>query len=238
MSGNLNYNPSNGPVVAPWLSWGPYLWADGPIPRSDRFNWLCSDLQNDFTHPSSTGIAKVASELLCFFKTDPTAVPWFLRKTIINQPPACAPSTDVTNGPAPLRVHFAANANDPGGGIRSYNWTFDDGTFSTNANPGKVFFLPGIFRARLTVTDTDGNTATGTVTINVSTAGAVLNSATYTSNGFEFSLTGTTNLNRVIQASTDLNQWLTLWTNRGPFVFTDRMASNFPVRFYRAISAP
>src|SRR6185503_5707853 len=40
-----------------------------------------------------------------------------------------------------------------------------DGTFSTNANPRKHFPAPGSYHARLTVTDLNGNTATGTVTI-------------------------------------------------------------------------
>ena len=61
-----------------WLAWGPYLWADGLVPRSDGLTWLCSDLQDDGTHPSATGRQKVAGILLNFFKTDETARPWFI----------------------------------------------------------------------------------------------------------------------------------------------------------------
>ena len=67
--------------VAPWLSWGPYLWVDGTQPRSDGLVWLCSDTTRDFTHPSSSGQTKVANQLLAFFKTDPTATPWFLSNS-------------------------------------------------------------------------------------------------------------------------------------------------------------
>ncbi|MEO6458455.1 MAG: hypothetical protein ABIO92_09330 [Chloroflexia bacterium] len=63
----------------PWLAWGPYLWADGTTPRSDGLTWLCSDFQNDGTHPSTSGRQKVATMLLNFFKTNESARPWFLR---------------------------------------------------------------------------------------------------------------------------------------------------------------
>ncbi|MCI0586056.1 MAG: hypothetical protein L0323_04345 [Planctomycetes bacterium] len=74
----LNFGPANGPVVSPWIAWGPYLWADGLTPRSDGLAWQCSDLTNDGTHPSPSGRTKVASLLLDFFKTDATAKSWFL----------------------------------------------------------------------------------------------------------------------------------------------------------------
>jgi len=74
----LNYDPANGPVESPWLAWGPYLWADGLVPRSDGLIWQCADFQNDGTHPSDSGRNKVANLLLEFFTTDPTATPWFL----------------------------------------------------------------------------------------------------------------------------------------------------------------
>jgi len=78
-SPNLNYDPAKGEVKAPWLSWGPYLWADGLRPRSDGLIWECDDLSDDGTHPSIQGRTKVANLLLTFLKTDPTARPWFLK---------------------------------------------------------------------------------------------------------------------------------------------------------------
>lgn len=65
---------------APWVAWGPYLWADGLTPRSDGLTWPCSDFAADGTHPSSTGRQKVAQLLLTFFQTDPTAPEWFVRR--------------------------------------------------------------------------------------------------------------------------------------------------------------
>lgn len=77
---SLNFDPDRGPVHAPWMAWGPYLWADGLTPRSDGLTWACTDLGDDGTHPSPAGVEKVASMLLNFFKTDSTASPWFLAR--------------------------------------------------------------------------------------------------------------------------------------------------------------
>ena len=76
----LNYNPANGPVMAPWLSWGPYIWANGLNPRSDGLTWSCQDIANDGTHPSSPqGRDKTAGLIVNDFKFDDTIVPWFLN---------------------------------------------------------------------------------------------------------------------------------------------------------------
>jgi lysophospholipase L1-like esterase len=73
----LNFNSARGAVLAPWLAWGPYLWADGLNARSDGLVWECADFQSDGTHPSSSGSAKVAQMLLRFFQTDPIASRWY-----------------------------------------------------------------------------------------------------------------------------------------------------------------
>ncbi len=74
---SLNFDPKKGAVKAPYLSWGPYLWADGSNPRADGLVWLPGDLTSDCTHPSETGKQKVAAMLLDFFKNDSTTRPWF-----------------------------------------------------------------------------------------------------------------------------------------------------------------
>jgi hypothetical protein len=77
----LNFHPERGPVRAPWLSWGPYLWADGVKPRGDGLTYARSDFGPDGTHPSNVdGRTKVGKLLLDFFKTDPTTRPWFLGR--------------------------------------------------------------------------------------------------------------------------------------------------------------
>jgi hypothetical protein len=76
---NLNFDPTQGPVLAPWIDWGPYYWANGMIPRSDGLVWTCQDLTDDGTHPSDpVGRLKVSTQLLNFLKSDDTASLWFL----------------------------------------------------------------------------------------------------------------------------------------------------------------
>jgi hypothetical protein len=75
--GDLSYERA-----APWLAWGPYLWADGSSPRSDGLYWLISDFQNDGTHPAQSGQQKVGRELLQFFKTSPVTRCWFLASGV------------------------------------------------------------------------------------------------------------------------------------------------------------
>jgi lysophospholipase L1-like esterase len=75
----LNYDPAKGAVRAPWIAWGPYLWADGVKGRKlDGVVWLHDDLGPDGTHPSDAGRRKVARQLLDFLRTDPTANGWVL----------------------------------------------------------------------------------------------------------------------------------------------------------------
>jgi len=77
----LNFDPAKGKAKAPWLSWGPYLWANGTTKRADGFSYEEDDFRaEDRTHPSPQGMLKVGRLLLEFFKTDTTTRGWFLRR--------------------------------------------------------------------------------------------------------------------------------------------------------------
>lgn len=73
---SLNFDARNG-MKAPWLSWGPYFWANGTAKRTDGFSYSPSDFVDDGTHLSASGQEKVGRLMLHFFQTDATARPWF-----------------------------------------------------------------------------------------------------------------------------------------------------------------
>jgi lysophospholipase L1-like esterase len=76
----LQYDASKGAVRAPWIAWGPYLWADGTKGRKqDSLVYGREDVGPDGTHPSAQGQRKVGQLLLDFLKSDATARPWFVR---------------------------------------------------------------------------------------------------------------------------------------------------------------
>ena len=96
-----------GPAIrSPWLSWGPYLWADSLNPRNgDGLTWAVTDFLADGTHPSATGRLKVAHMLLDFLKSDPTARPWFVKEQ--------ASGVDDRNGFVPREIGLGQNYPNP-----------------------------------------------------------------------------------------------------------------------------
>jgi hypothetical protein len=78
LAGDVSYDDGD----APWIAWGPYLWADGLNARSDGLTWQRSDFVSDGTHPSTTGRQKVASMLMEFMLDSPFTRPWFAGAVI------------------------------------------------------------------------------------------------------------------------------------------------------------
>jgi hypothetical protein len=101
---SLNFDPAAGAVEAPWLAWGPYLWADGLTPRADGLTWACSEFSaTDGTHPSTSGRDKVADSLLVFFQTDETTRPWYTREVAGAPASGTGTSMDLRVAPNPAR---------------------------------------------------------------------------------------------------------------------------------------
>jgi hypothetical protein len=87
-----NYDPAKGVVRFPWVTWGPYMWADGVKGRRDGVKWAREDFGGDGMHPSERARARVAKMLLDFLKTDPTAKPWFTGDGQVTPAPTPMPN--------------------------------------------------------------------------------------------------------------------------------------------------
>jgi hypothetical protein len=116
---SLNYDPGRGAVEAPWLSWGPYLWADGLNPRSDGLTWPCSYFQSDGTHPGTGARRLVADSLLAFVQHDPTTVPWWSGRPVTGAPTDGSPAAGLSLAIAPnpnsgsSRILFTSLRGEP-----------------------------------------------------------------------------------------------------------------------------
>jgi hypothetical protein len=64
--------------IAPWVAWGPYLWANGATPRADGLSWLRGDFEADGETLSPSGAVKGAKLLFDSLLHEPTAKGWFL----------------------------------------------------------------------------------------------------------------------------------------------------------------
>lgn len=75
----LAFDATQGKARVPWISWGPYLWANGATPRADGLVSRREDFRaDDGTHHSAAGAKKIGSKVLDFFMTDTTTRPWFV----------------------------------------------------------------------------------------------------------------------------------------------------------------
>ena len=122
---------------------------------------------------------------------------------------------------------------------------------------GTLTFLPGYSTGTATLSVTVNNgaksnnivTRTFTVTLVPRTASTSLAASTRTvipavtltsvaraNNRFAFGVAGVSGYQYVVEASTDLVNWVPVYTNNAPFTFTDPDAGKFSQRFYRSVS--
>jgi hypothetical protein len=85
------------------------------------------------------------------------------------------------------------------------------------------------------VTDNDGNAVTRSLSITI--AAVELGGASFTTNQFQFTVSGVTNYHYVVQRSEDLVEWLAVATNQGPFLFIEADLTA-PQRYFRALAQP
>ena len=93
-----------------------------------------------------------------------------IRYNISNRPPVALVSASPMKGVAPLVVAFSsADSIDPEGGSLTRQWSFGDGTISSEVNPVHTYLNQGSFTARLTISDGVNTTLSSNLVITVGT---------------------------------------------------------------------
>lgn len=81
-SGDLSY------AKTPWVTWGPYLWANGAMPNADGLTMLPMDYEGDMIHENRAGVAKiVATSILPWWLGSEFAASWFRAGAVPSPPP-------------------------------------------------------------------------------------------------------------------------------------------------------
>ncbi|MBP9710702.1 MAG: PQQ-dependent sugar dehydrogenase [Candidatus Pacebacteria bacterium] len=102
-----------------------------------------------------------------------------ITHTTGNRRPIVEISGNPTSGLTPLQVSFTSfGSYDPDNDALTYEWNFDDGSFSNTANPSHTFATNGTYNVVMKLTDAHGASASKTITI---TAGNQAPTASITS---------------------------------------------------------
>jgi hypothetical protein len=123
----------------------------------------------------------------------------------------------------------------------SYQWKFNGTNQASATGPALTLNKITTNQAGIySVTATDGHVSTSraaTLTV-YGTAAAKLVPATHASGQYALAVAGVMGYKYVIQASTNLVNWVPMQTNTAPFTFVDANAGKFRQRYYRSVYAP
>jgi hypothetical protein len=127
------------------------------------------------------------------------------------------------------------------GGQLSYQWKFNGTNLPSVTGPALTLNKITTNQAGIySVTAFYGGDSTSraaTLTV-YTTAAAKLAPATHASGQYALTVAGVPGYKYVVQASTNLVNWVPIQTNTAPFTFVDTNAGKFRQRFYRSVYAP
>jgi hypothetical protein len=150
-------------------------------------------------------------------------------------------STPLTNSVALVGQTITLNVTATGTGALRYQWKFN-GT-NLPAAVSSVLTLSNVTTNQagtysvMVYNSTGSTSSTATLTV-YATAAATLASTAHADGQYALVVAGVPGYNYVVQASTDLVNWVPVHTNTAPFTFVDTNAGQFGQRFYRSVYAP
>jgi uncharacterized repeat protein (TIGR01451 family) len=252
-------------VSAPRPPWGSTLGVmDGSNPNGDWFLFVQDDKVLDVgtisggwfvTLTTATPVGYAADNELYISPASLSITPsnsWTVSLAVTNYGPSSSTNVYVTDTlPAPDSGTTLISSNPTAGSVQvvgdTLTWTI--GNLVTNAGAGLTlnFYATtvGSFTNSAQVysdtTDPNPDDNSGAATLLVSsvvTAPQLTPHVSVTSGGFQLSVAGSSGQSVVIQASTNLVNWIPIATNVVPFNFTNLDSTNYPQRFYRALIGP
>jgi hypothetical protein len=123
----------------------------------------------------------------------------------------------------------------------TYQWKFNGNNLSSATGPALTLSnitmnQAGIYSVTANA-GPDSTSSTATLTV-YATAAANLAPVAHASGQYALAVAGVPGYKYVVQASTNLVDWVPMQTNTAPFTFVDANAGKFSQRFYRSIYAP
>lgn len=171
--------------------------------------------------------------------------------TVTNWGPSPAANVVVSNT-LPAGVTFVSSFPTLGVVQSGTQLTWNVGTLATNAGAQlTVTVLPlstnsyvnfASVSASTPDPNPDDDSASSTVTVTSGVPPQLTNTVVNINGTFQLTVNGQNGQEYIVQASTNLINWVSIYTNpppfTSPFTFTDSNASNYPDRFYRVITGP
>jgi hypothetical protein len=122
----------------------------------------------------------------------------------------------------------------------TYQWKFNGSNLP--AATGSALALdkinPGQAGAYSVTADHSGEFTISSATLTVNATTSTLAPAAHVSGQYALTVAGVTGLKFVVQASTNLIDWIPVQTNTAPFTFVDVNAAKYRQRFYRSVYIP
>lgn len=184
--------------------------------------------------------------------TIPFATNYTVTLSVTNYGPSASSNVLVTDTlPASSAMPLVSSNHTAGAvSVVGTTLTWNVGNLQTNAGASLTLVLrslaSGTFINTATVSsittdpNPDDDTAVSTITVTAPPAPPVLASFSFPggTNGFRLSVTGDPAYPTTVQASTNLVNWIDLFTGAPPFSYTNFGTTNYPARFYRAVVGP
>ena len=173
--------------------------------------------------------------------------------TVTNYGPS-ASSNVLVSDTLPLGPTFVSATPTPPGSVMrgGTSLTWNLGNLNTNAgaqltvtmmlNSAGSFTSYAIVNANTPDPNPDDDFASATINAGTPVPPQLTTTVVNNNGTFQFTVTGTSGQEYIIQSSTNLIKWVPIYTNPSPFVspftFTDSNASNHPDQFYRVVTGP